>query len=698
MRPFNIMTPAYYVNGEPHIGHAYTTIAADLLSRFHRMRGRPTRFLTGTDEHGQKIERKAKEAGLDPKAFVDRLIPSFREAWSGLGCEPDDLIRTTERRHELVVDELWRRCEARGDIYLGHYEGWYSVTDEAFFTEKDIEDGKVKETGASVEWVKEPSYFFRLSKYTEPLLAFYEAHPDFVRPEGRFNEVRSFVKAGLEDLSISRTTFRWGLPVPGAPDHVVYVWFDALTNYLSALGGPGSAGLGGAPASAPPRLYERFWEPNGEALHLIGKEILRFHAVYWPAFLMSAGLPPPSQVFAHGWMTVNGAKMSKSAGNFLPPLPIAEAIGKDALRYYLMRDVALGSDSDFSHASLLARYHGDLGNGLGNLLNRMVSSIVKASLDGRVPSVAPERLGPLEQSVIETALRASTNAAKHFADIAPHRALEAIWELVGATNKYVDQTEPWALAKKGERDRLEVVAYTVLEALRFLSLLLWPVMPEKSDELRAQLGLPPVAPTEGLDRWPSAWGGLVPGTQTRPGAPLFPRLDEDQQRGFYLRLDAPMPEALAKKDTKQDAKKEPKKDAKKAGGAASAAPKSAPSAASPSGGESGAGLVTIDQLGLVDMRLGLVRDAKPVDGSDKLLELQVEIGEPAPRTILAGIAEHYAPEALLGRRIVVVANLAPRTFSRFGKTSHGMVLAVKDPSGLSVLSPDKDIAPGVRVS
>lgn len=676
MRPYYITTPIYYVNGEPHIGHAYTTIAADLLARFHRLRGRPTRLLTGTDEHGQKIERKAKEQGLDPQAFVDRLIPSFHEAWAALGCEPDDFIRTTEKRHEVVVDALWKRCLASGDIYLGHYEGWYSVIDEAFFTEKDIENGKVKETGNPVEWVKEPGYFFRLSKYTDALLAFYESHPDFVRPEGKFNEVKAFVKQGLEDLNISRTTFRWGLPVPGAPDHVVYVWFDALTNYLSALGafdGP---------------LYAKHWEPNGEAVHLIGKEITRFHCVFWPAFLMSAGVPLPTQVFAHGWMTVNGAKMSKSAGNFLPPTPIAEAIGKDALRYYLMRDVALGSDSDFSHASLLARYHGDLGNGLGNLLNRMVASIVKTSLGGRVPHVAADRLGDLEKSVIATAERSAAVAGKHFTDIAPHRALEAIWELVGVTNKYVDQTEPWALAKRGETAKLEVVAYTVLESLRWLSLMLWPVMPDKCDELRAQLGLPPVAPTEGLDRWPSAWGGLVAGTETKPGAPLFPRMDDDQQRAFYLRLGAPLPAGLEKKPepTKKDAKP-----------AKAASEKKEPKVTT-TDSDAGAGIITIDQLSVVDMRLGLVKSAERVQSSDKLLELKVDIAEAEPRTILAGIAEHYAPEQLVGRRIAVVTNLAPRTFAKFGKTSHGMVLAVKDASGLSVLSPDKEISAGVKVS
>jgi methionyl-tRNA synthetase len=689
MQPFYLTTPIYYVNGKPHVGHAYTTIAADVLTRHARLRGRKTRFLTGTDEHGQKIERTAQKEGLSAQAFVDRLIPSFTSAWDAIGVQNDDFIRTTEPRHAKVVEQFWKRAVANGDIYLGEYEGWYAQADEAYYTEKELVDGKAP-TGATVERVKEPSYFFALSKYTDRLLAYYEQHPDFVQPEGKFNEVKAFVKSegGLRDLSLSRTTFRWGLPVPGAPDHVVYVWFDALTNYVSALCDDGK--IEGAP------LFETFWK-GGEAIHLIGKEITRFHCVYWPAFLMSAGVPLPKKIFAHGWMTVNGEKMSKTAGNFLPPEPLAEALGKDALRYYLMRDVALGADSDFSHANMLARYHGDLGNGLGNLLNRMVTSIVEKNLDGRVPHVDPSRLGELERNVIFTAERAAAAASQHLADIAPHKALESIWELVLAANKYVDQTAPWALAKNGERERLEVVAYTVMESLRWLSLMMWPFIPEKADGLRAQLGLGPVMPVEGLDLWPSAWGALPAGTRVKPGAPLFPRLDEDQQRAYYERLGVPVPDALKKADAKKtEAKPEKQKKTEKK----VEAPKTEAAPQSPSKGEAKSetpGVITIDDLDKVEMRLALVKSAERVPKSDKLLELKVDLGEPELRTILAGIGEHYAPEALVGRRIAVVANLAPRTFAKFGKTSHGMVLAVSDANGLSVLSPDKEITPGVRL-
>lgn len=675
MKPFYLTTPIYYVNGKPHVGHAYSTIAADVLVRHARVRGRRARLLTGTDEHGLKIERAAAKEGLTPQAFVDRLIPSFTSAWEALGVANDDFIRTTEPRHEKVVDELWRRCEKNGDIYLGEYEGWYAAADEAYYTEKELVEGKAP-TGASVERVKESSYFFRLSKYTQPLLDYYESHPDFVRPEGKFNEVKAFLRSegGLRDLSISRTTFRWGLPVPGAPDHVIYVWFDALINYVSALCDDGE--IEGA------ALYEAFWQ-HGEAVHLIGKEITRFHCVYWPAFLMSAGLPLPRGVFAHGWMTVNGEKMGKSAGNALAPEPLADALGKDALRYYLMRDVALGADSDFSHANMLARYHGDLGNGLGNLLNRMVTSIVEKNLDGRVPALDESKLGELERVVIETAQRSAIAASEHLESIAPHRALESIWELVLAANKYIDQTAPWALAKNNERAKLEVVAYTVLESLRWLSVMLWPFMPDKCDDIRKQIGLPALMPTEGLDRWPSAWGGLAGGTRCKPGAPLFPRLDDDQQRSYFERLGVPPPGTLAKKE----APAKPEKKEKKVSEAK----------AEPAKKIELPGVIGIEDLDKVEMRLALVKSAERVPKSDKLLELLVDIGEPEPRVILAGIGEHYAPEALVGRRIAVVANLAPRTFAKFGKTSHGMVLAVSDANGLSVLSPDKEISQGVRL-
>jgi methionyl-tRNA synthetase len=401
---------------------------------------------------------------------------------------------------------------------------------------------------------------------------------------------------------------------------------------------------------------------------------------------MSAGMSPPSQVWAHGWMTVNGAKMSKTEGNFLPPEPIAEAVGADALRYYLMRDISFGQDGDFSHQNLLARYHGDLGNGLGNLLNRIVASIVPKSLDGRVPKVDPTALGEREKELVATAQAACARAAQHLEDIAPHRALEAIWELVAAANKYVDQTEPWKLAKNGETQRLGEVCYAVLESLRWLSLVLWPFMPRKCDAIREQLGLPPVMPTVGVDQWPSAWGGLAGGHAVRPGAALFPRFDEDQQRAIYERLGAPLPPGLARRDTERA----PPPKASDAPAKSKKEPKQMTTAA-----ELPEGVISIDDLVKVDMRLGLVVTAERVPKSDKLLALTVDVGEAEPRAILAGIGKHYEPEQLVGRRLAVVVNLPPRPM--MGRTSHGMVLAVSDDQGLSVLSPDKDITPGVKV-
>ncbi len=663
-KSFYVTTPIYYVNDRPHIGHAYSTVAADVLARYARLRGRPTRFLTGTDEHGQKIEDRAKELGKDPQAFVDEMSPPFRQAFEELDCSFDDYIRTTEPRHERKVADLWKILEARGDIYLGSYEGWYAVADEAYITELEYRDMSDEEKAKrKVERKQEESYFFRLSKYTQPLLDFYEKNPTFVQPEGRFNEVKAFVREGLQDLSISRTSFRWGIPVPGNDAHVIYVWLDALTNYISALGGPAAPGES--------ELFDRFWAPNAEVVHIVGKDILRFHAVYWPAFLLSAGIAPPTQIWAHGWLTINGEKMSKRSGNFIPPGPLVEAFGADVLRYYLMREVGFGQDGDFAHRNLLARYNGELANGLGNLLNRMVRSIVRRSFGGLVPT--PANREPEDEALIAAAQKAAQESARHLDAIAPHRSLDAVWELVAAANRYVDQTAPWALAKEGKTERLGQVAYTVLESLRWLSVLIAPFMPAKSVALRAQLGLGPLEPEEGRDAWPAAWGELTPGTPTAPGEPLFPRIDAKQEKALLARLGvgtagAAAPGAPAKK-SKQKSTNEPPKE----------------------------GTIPFDRFLDVELKVGLILAAEAVPKSDKLVKLSVDLGEPGPRQILAGIRPHYAPEALVGQRVVVVANLAPRKI--MGLTSEGMVLAASDTEhGLSVLSLDKAIAPGTRVS
>jgi methionyl-tRNA synthetase len=673
MSAFYVTTPIYYVNDRPHIGTAYSTIAADVLARYHRLRGQNTRFLTGLDEHGLKLERRAQELGMDTQAFVDSMAPPFKEAWAQLACAYDDFIRTTEPRHKKRAQTLWRLCQQNGDIYEADYEGLYCVGCEAYYTDKDLLEGQLCPIHKKpVERLSEKTFFFRLSAYTEKLLAFYEAHPKFVQPEGRYNEVKAFVREGLKDLSISRGTFKWGVPVPDKPEHVIYVWFDALTNYMSALGGPEEPG-------EVSELFRTFWTPNAEVVHLVGKDILRFHAVFWPAFLMSAGLEPPTQIWAHGWLTVNGQKMSKSLGNFIAPGPLVEAVGADVLRYYLMRDVAFGQDGDFSHASLFARYHGELGNGLGNLLNRMVASIVKNNLGGKVPAVNRDELQELDRALIRCAEESAAQAARALDEVRPNRALDAIWELVAAANKYVDQTEPWKLAKQGDTARLSQVVYTVLDCLRSLGIMLWPFMPQKCDELLSQLGLSPLQPSVGQDLWPHTWGQLPAGIDTRPGRALFPRFEKDQERALIEKL---APKVNMTEEKKAEAP------------AAAAETKPKPAAATrelepkPN--------TTFDEFMKLDLRVGEVKVAERVPKSEKLLRLEVDLGPLGVRQILAGIAKHYVPEELVGKRIAVLANLPPRKM--MGLESQGMVLAAGDGEVLSVLNPQRDVPLGSTIA
>ena len=671
MKPYYVTTPIYYVNDKPHIGTAYSTIAADVVSRYQRLRGRPTNFLTGLDEHGLKIDRRAQEEELNPQDFVNRMAPPFIEAWGQLGCAHDDFIRTTEPRHKASVQRLWQMLQDNGDIYLGDYEDWYCVGCETFKTEKELLPKNLCPVHKKpVEKVKEQSYFFKLSKYAERLLDYYDKHPDFVHPHGRFNEVKSFVKEGLRDISISRTSFRWGIPVPRDPEHVMYVWLDALTNYISALGGPAAEG------DAP--LFDRFWSENSTVVHIVGKDILRFHAIYWPAFLLSAGIRLPDQIWAHGWLTVNGEKMSKSLGNFLAPGPLVDAFGADVLRYYLMREVGFGQDGDFSHQNLVGRYNGELANGLGNLLNRIVASIVKKNLDGLVPAVyQPAPLNKdendsewlLDTHLIIDAGKAADRAAVYMEKLQFHRALDTIWELIAAANRYVDSTEPWKLAKEGNKERLDEVCYVVLESLRWLSIMLWPFMPQKCDGLRKQLGLAPLMPTVSLDAWPSAWGGLAAGTQTAPGTALFPRIDDDEQKNLFERLGL-LKAAPAKRQ------------------------KAKPMPVNESESKIETELIEFEDFKKIDLRVGIVKEAENVPKSKKLLKLKIDIGEAEDRQILAGISEHYEAEELIGKRVVVVANLKPRKM--MGLESQGMVIAASDDEGLSALFVDKDLKPGSR--
>jgi methionyl-tRNA synthetase len=654
---FYVTTPIYYINAAPHVGTAYSTIAADVLARYHRLRGHQVRFLTGTDEHGQKIERVAEERGMTPKAYADEASGLFRNAWPPLGIVPDDFIRTTEERHESRVQALWRKIAAKGEIYLGAYEGWYCVADETFYTEKELVDG-LSPTGRPVERIQEPSYFFKLSAYTDKLLDFYERHPTFVQPEGRFNEVKAFVRGGLQDLSVSRTSFSWGIPVPDDPAHVMYVWFDALSNYLTALGDEGS----------PDRA---FWPPD---VHLVGKEITRFHAVYWPAFLLAAGFSEeelPKQIYAHGWLTVNGEKMSKSLGNFLDPLPLAEAVGTDALRYYLMRAIAFGQDGDFDHHDLITRMNSELANDLGNFLSRSLGLCTKQS-GGKSPRKGPNT--SLETDLQDAAAVAAMAASKELSAVAPHRALEAIWAFCRAANTYVDRAAPWTAAKNGDTERVGTILSTLLEANEFLSVLIAPVMPEKSAEMRRQLGVVPLETAVDTDRWPLGLRLRAAGEQLFPGTSLFPKIDKEAEVKL---LDKLVPKVAA--PVAPDAVAGPAAETP----AEPFAPIAAP--------------IEFGDFEKVDLRVGTILTAIKVPKKDKLLDLTVDIGEPEPRRIVAGIAPSFPnPAELVGSQVVVVANLAPRDFGK-GLVSHGMLLAAGSTAGLRLVDPGKLATAGTRV-
>jgi len=471
-KTFYITTPIYYVNDSPHIGHAYTTLACDALARFMRLDGRDVRFLTGTDEHGQKVEKAAIDRGMDPQAFTDEVSQRFRELAQAMNFSHDDFIRTTEARHKRAVQELWRRLLDRNEIYLGAYAGWYATRDEAFYAEAELVDGKAP-TGAPVEWVEEPSYFFRLSAWQDRLLSFYDEHPNFVAPESRRNEVVSFVKGGLNDLSVSRTTFKWGVPVPNDDDHVMYVWLDALTNYMSAVGFPDENA----------ETFRKFWPAD---VHVVGKDILRFHAVYWPAFLMAAGIAPPKRVFAHGWWTNEGQKISKSLGNVIDPHALIHHYGLDQTRYFLLREVPFGNDGDFSHAAMVRRMNSDLANDYGNLCQRVLSMIAK-NCGGKVP--VPGTPSAEDRRLLESASKLLGSCRSHMEKQACHLALEAIWQVVGDANRYVDAMAPWAL-RKTDAARMASVLYTLAETIRRLALLTQPFMPDSSSVVLDLLAVP----------------------------------------------------------------------------------------------------------------------------------------------------------------------------------------------------------------
>ncbi len=637
-RSYYITTPIYYVNDMPHIGHIYTTVMADVFARYQRLSGAKVRFLTGTDEHGQKIDKAARAQGIEPIALADRVVARYHDLWKTLEISHDDFIRTTEGRHQRSVAEIIRRITAAGDIYKGEYTGWYDARDENFVPDSQVEDGHDVESGHPVERLSEPSYFFRLSAYQDRLLEWYRANPGCVRPRTRLNEVMRFVEGGLRDLSISRASLRWGVPFPGDDDQVVYVWLDALTNYISALGfGAEDEGL-----------YAEFWPAS---LHLVGKDILRFHCVYWPAFLMSAGLPPPQAVFAHGWWLQDEAKMSKSVGNVVRPDYLVTRFGADALRYFLAREMAFGQDASFSDEAFLERFNADLANALGNTASRTLS-MTGRYLEGKVPAESGE--GPIPQAAGEAVQR----YLERMDELEPHRALEAAWQLLAAINGHIQERQPWALAKEGDagREALEATLYTSLEGLRITSLLIEPFMPAIAAELRAQLGARELPRNLGQAL---AWGGLPAGTHIGETRALFPRVDI---KAFLVEV----------------AMEKPNNDSAK------------PTETTPENA-----LLDIQEFAKVKLVVGVVKEAERVPKSKKLVRLMVDLGEDELRQLVAGIAERYEPEALVGRRIVVVANLKPAKL--MGVESRGMLLAANLDGDPFLLSPDGEVPPGTRV-
>jgi len=676
-KKFYITTPIYYVNARPHIGHAYTTIACDAIARRQRMLGADTHFLTGTDEHGQKIERAAQAAGKTPQQFTDEVSAQFRALWARMGITNDDFIRTTEERHKKRVQELFRRLRDNGHIYKGTYTGQYCVFDE-LYVDAVGPGAPCPECGRPTETVKEENYFFKLSEFADRLMQLYTEQPDFIRPETRRNEVMSFVRGGLRDLSISRSTFSWGIPVPDDPKHVIYVWLDALANYITAIG-YGSSHKGAQEA------FQKYWPAD---LHMIGKEIVRFHCVYWPAFLMAAELPLPKGIMAHGWLLFEENKMSKSRGNIVRTETILDVLGADALRYFLLREVVFGQDGSFSFDALVQRYNADLANGLGNLASRTLTMITRY-FRGEIPypsAAVSQKAG--DSAIAEHARKTIAECSLLFEQYQFSRALEIAWGMVAAVDKYIVENEPWALGERQDeesRSRLATILYTSAEALRIVTVLAYPVIPDATSRIWAQLGLGDIR------KFPLAdlmWGQLQLSTKLGAVEAVFPRADksaiermqkmEEQQRGGPGAT-----EAQPGTSTNASA------IAPVATQAAAADPTMKPAATVPDG------KISIDDFAKVELRVGQVKAAEKVKGADKLLRLEVDLGTEI-RQVVAGIAESYAPELLIGRKVVIVANLAPRKLR--GLESNGMIVAASPEGGKAVLASFlEDVPVGTRL-